>query len=426
MAGAVPSDDDMRKIVAEADADLQYVLTEAAASLSTMYQICKIHKTRRRFQAIADSRAEARSAARTDFSIPNDTAEGRAQTASVVAAWELAKEYSAKETELKAEAKVLGQRRLLQVHEKQAMLKAVTDVYGKLNEAETPSAEYLAAKAEECEVNEPTACTLDRICSKRDNQVESLQTSIDATGHVRVTKTIQKLTMPSNSESYRRVMKVEAYAWLCMSARFKAKAWLQDIKLEHFTKFVDFILEDKVAGLRVPLSSGGDVVGRPPWQVVLGFEQKLRTEAFKSVVEDGTKLVDALDAVQQDPSLKETYFTTPLALQAVAQPTKYFKGQGKAGKEHPAIPSPPQPNYTWSRPDKGRAKGKGKTFNGLQLLSTTPDGRQICFAYNAQGCNNPKCPRLHICRVAGCFAEHPASQHPQSKKGQAGSSQTNN
>ena len=83
MAGAVPSDDDMRKIVAEADADLQYVLTEAAASLSTMYQICKIHKTRRRFQAIADSRAEARSAARTDFSIPNDTAEGRAQTASV-------------------------------------------------------------------------------------------------------------------------------------------------------------------------------------------------------------------------------------------------------------------------------------------------------------------------------------------------------
>ena len=102
-------------------------------------------------------------------------------------------------------------------------------------------------------------------------------------------------------------MKVEAYAWLCMSARFKAKAWLQDIKLEHFTKFVDFILGDKVAGLRVPLSSGGDVVGRPPWQVVLGFEQKLRTEAFKSVVEDGAKLVDALDAVQQDPSLKAAH-----------------------------------------------------------------------------------------------------------------------
>ena len=33
------------------------------------------------------------------------------------------------------------------------MLKAVMDVYGKLNESECPSADYLAAKAEETEIN---------------------------------------------------------------------------------------------------------------------------------------------------------------------------------------------------------------------------------------------------------------------------------
>ena len=178
MAAALPSDDAMRATVASSDADLQYVLQEAGASLATMYKVTQIHQTRRRFQAIADTRAQAREAAKADFGVENDTPEGRAQTASVVAAWELAKEYSAKETELKAEAKVLGQKRILQTQERQAMIKAVMDVYGKLNEGECPSADYLAAKAEETEVNEPTASSLDRVSSKRDNQVDRRQASL--------------------------------------------------------------------------------------------------------------------------------------------------------------------------------------------------------------------------------------------------------
>ena len=196
---ALPSDDDMRAEVAKADSDLQYVLQEAGAALSTMYRVTSVHKTRRRFQAVADTRAEARAAAKDDFSIDVTTAAGRAQAAAIVAAWELAKEYTEKETELRAESKILGRRRVLPVQERQAMLKAVVDTYGKLSEGETPSGDYLAAKAEEVEENEPTASTLDRISSKRDSQVESLQTSLDSTGHVRVTKTMNKLEMPKNS-----------------------------------------------------------------------------------------------------------------------------------------------------------------------------------------------------------------------------------
>ena len=100
-------------------------------------------------------------------------------------------------------------------------------------------------------------------------------------------------------------MKVEAYAWLCMSARFKAKAWLQGLKLDHFVKFVDFVLGDKVAELRLPTASGVDTTfNRPPWQVVLSFELKLRSEAMKMVIDDGSRLADALEAVTKDPSLK--------------------------------------------------------------------------------------------------------------------------
>ncbi|CAE7543714.1 unnamed protein product [Symbiodinium natans] len=186
---------EMLALVATADSDLQYVLQEAAAPLRVQYQVVQVHTTRRRFQAIADTRAEARTAAR-DFNLDHNSAEGRAQIASVVAAWELAKEFSAKEVELKAEAKVMGHKKVLQVQERQAMLRAVTTVYGKLNEAETPTPEYLASKAEECEENEPTASSLDQISSKKDKQVESLQSSVDSSGHLRVTKTIQKLEMP--------------------------------------------------------------------------------------------------------------------------------------------------------------------------------------------------------------------------------------
>ena len=350
-----------------------------------------------------------------DFGIPNDTVEGRAQAAAIVAAWELAKEYTTKEAELKAEAKVLGHKRVVQVQERQAMLRAVTTTYGKLNEGETPSSEYLSTKMDECEANEPTASSLDKISSKKGNQVESLRSTVDASGHVRITKTMQKLDMPHNSEAYRRVMKVEAHTWLCMSARFRAKSWLHGLKLEHFTRFVEFIMGDRVAGLRLPSPHGKDAVpSRPPWTVVLSFEFKLRVEAMKLVNEEGQTMAEALEAVTKDPSLKETWFTTPLALHAAEQPTKYRKGQGK--KSDRGHTPPPQVPKGYERAPKGKGKAKS-TLNGLQLVSVTPDGKQICYAYNSQGCKDAKCPRLHVCRVAGCFKEHPAHQHEASVAG---------
>ncbi len=72
---------------------------------------------------------------------------GRAQTASIVSAWETAREMIAKEIEIRAEAKILGQPRILQTHERQAMLRAVETAYGTIPESETPSNDYLSLKA---------------------------------------------------------------------------------------------------------------------------------------------------------------------------------------------------------------------------------------------------------------------------------------
>lgn len=53
-------------------------------------------------------------------------------------------------------------------------------------------------------------------------------------------------------------------------------------------------------------------------------------------------------------------------------------------------------------------KGKGKHKKGAKaesqdrvgntLVSSTPDGRELCFAFDAQGCSG-KCGRVHACRV---------------------------
>ncbi|CAE7433798.1 unnamed protein product, partial [Symbiodinium microadriaticum] len=323
------TDAEMRERVNSVDADLQYVLQEAGASLATQYAVCGIHATLRRFQAIADDRAGSRAAAATDFGIPNDTPAGRQQTAAIVAAWELAKEISSKEIELRAEARALNQPRVLQTQERQAMIRAVSAAYGKLNEAETPSAEYLALKAEETEQNEPTAAQLDTITSKRDSQTASIQSSVDPAGHLRITKTKQKVEMPQNSEAYRRVIKVEGYAWLAMQARYKSKTWLQDLTMADFTAFVDFVLGERVAGLRLEQTTGYDhnnnAQFRPPWGIVLRYEYRMRKEAFRLVNEDGVTLKAALLAVTKDTEMKEVHFVTPLTLTAFPMPSKWTR-----------------------------------------------------------------------------------------------------
>ena len=167
----------------------------------------------------------------------------RAEVARIVTSWEVSRELASKEQELRAEAKVLGMPRILQHSERQSMLKAVEGVIGKLQEAETPSNEYLALKGEETENNEPTASSLDEVTS---NFTSALQSSLDSTGHVRVTKTKLKGELPDDTESLRRVLKLEGIAWLCVAAKFKHKHWLHGLTLADWTKYTDYILGDRV------------------------------------------------------------------------------------------------------------------------------------------------------------------------------------
>ena len=325
----------------------------------------------------------------------------------------------AKEVELKSEAKVLGAKRVLQQSERQAMLKAVEQAYGSLPEAETPSADYLATKMEECEANEPTAATLDEITSKRDARSTAIQSAVDSSGVLRITKLRSKGKAPATTEEYRRIMRVECNAWLCTASRFKAKSWLHGLKADDFDRFVRYILGDRVNLLEVPNPwSPQNTTIKPPWNIVLAFEHKLRREAMKKVNHDGETLAAALEAVTKDSDLKESYFTTPLALQAGEAPpwSKWqrleYKGKGKEHKgDWKGDGKAGWKGHTKNKDGKPTHKGKYGKLGHLDLVSHTPDGREICYAFNAQGCKG-SCGRLHVCRVRGCYASsHGAREH---------------
>ena len=394
------TDDDRRAFITEqVSSDLQYVLQEADIALRNQYEITQHYRNLRVFAAMADDKTELRRALRTDFRLDAaaDVAT-RAEVARVVTAWEMAKELASKEQELKAESKVMGMPRVLQHSERQAMLKAVEAALGKLQDSEVPSNEYLALKVEECEANEPQAATLDEVTSKQDTTTQSLQSSLDSAGHVRITKMKAKGKLPEGSEDLRRVLKIEAITWLCMTAKFRQKNWLAGMDLQAWLRYTDYVLGDRVFGLKVPVDGQQQLV-RPSWTIVLNYEHRMRREAFKLVNSGQATLVEALQQVVRDADIKESFFTTPVALTAKSS-NKWrrtdYKGdeKGKGGKGK----------------GKGKSKKGDKSFNGSSLVSQTPDGREICFAYNAQGCRG-SCGRVHSCRVRGCHKEHSAREH---------------
>ena len=397
------------------DSDLQFILGESGINLANQVAIARHYGTMRKFNALGDDRTAIRTACLQDFAIPQDTPENRSQVAAIVSAWETAKEFLSKELELRAEAKILGQPKLLQIHERQAMLRAVEAVHGALGDSECPSSDYLSLKAEETESNEPTAAPLDEILSKQASANSQIQSAVDSSGHIRVTRTKTKAKMPTTTEEYRKIMKVETFAWLAMASRYRAKHWLHGLTAEPFQRFTEFILGERVYGIQIPTGDGSQQKVRPDWSIVLSYEQKLRKEAMKLVIQ-GHTLADSMAAVIRDADLKEAFFTTPVALKSAlseAQPSKFqrFNSKGSFGGK------------SYGSFSKGKGKGKGKSkpshqqdtrLKGLNLAWRTPDNRELCFAWNSGDCDG-SCGRVHQCRVKGCYQDHKAIEHKQKK-----------
>ena len=124
---------------------------------------------------------------------------------------------------------------------------------------------------------------------------------------------------------------------------------------------------------------------------------------------DGITLAEALNQVTHDAELKETYFTTPLALKT-AMAAQADPPQAKW--QRPNTKGFGKQNFSKGKGKSGKGKGKEvrKELQGLSLAWRTPDNRELGFSYNTGSCDG-KCNRVHHCRVKGCYGDHPAIKH---------------
>jgi len=393
------------------DSDLHFLFEDAGISLDTQYAIAQNYKTVKHFAAVADDRSEVRNFCKDDIGLdPAAGAIQRAEVATVVTAWEAARECITQDNKIKAEARALGLSRPLPQTDRAAMKKALELSQGKKHDRELPSTEYLAHKIEEIELNEMQASSLDEITSMEESTTTSLQSSIDNDGKIRVIRTKAKGTLPQNTEQLRAKYKIESNAWMMLSAKFRQKAWLSGFNPGVFDSFVEYLLGPKVYLMSVPRTDGTDglVPLHPSWSIILRYEHELRKSAFKLVKEDSKTLAEAMAAVVKDSELKEIYFTSPIALSSRKQKSdtvqeesaykrpKIDKGKGKGASR--------KGNY---KGGKGKSDGKGKN----RLASVTADGRQICYKFNNNQSCDGSCGRVHVCQVRGCLGAHSKLDH---------------
>jgi len=160
--------------------------------------------------------------------------------------------------------------------------------------------------------------------------------------------------------------------------------------------------------------------------LVLGYEFAMRKAAFRKVREDGCTLMDALTDVIKDQELRSLYFLSPLLL-ANNQRTSANSARHAGGRSDPSggqkrgekRTRTDRRNATNAHDKGGKNKGAGKGGKNKgdknkehrELMSKTPDGRDLCFKWNQGHDCDGKCGRVHACRVSGCMATHRAIDH---------------
>ena len=400
---AAPTDEQRRNFLqANVDADLIFVWDEAGVPLSVQYDVGQNYRSVRKFSALGDSRVEVRAAFVADLALdPAANPAVRPTLASLVTAWQVASEVVDKEIQARAEAKNLGVPRQVTYTDRNALVSSYERVYGRLEDRDTPSSDYLSLKVEEVEQGELLASQLDEIGSKEEALTIAIQSSVDSAGRLRVTRERKKSKLPKDSEELRAKLKLEANAFVMLGAKFRNRAWFQGLVPNDYVKLVDWLLGEKVYLLQVPKASAeGTRPLHPPWTILLRYEQQVRKEAYKQAVRQNRSIHETLPEAMANSELKEVNFLSPVALSMLSSEEPGPK-TSIPGAEDTVGPPP----IKYQRKGKGKAKGKGRFDKRYGFLnSQTPDGRQICYAYREGRCKD-NCGRVHVCQI--CMNPHP-------------------
>ena len=330
--------------------------------------------------------------------------------AKLVVGWEAAKQRLQVRSQQDAHASAEREAKTIPVNDFLGVRKRFEEQYYPSRDEEIPSKNSLEDLADQLESGDWRAISLKEIASRADQESDAQWGSltIGKLGQVKMKKSSVETPAPKDIEEFRQKLKLLGHHFVFLRMLHPTRRELEGVNPFIFSTYSDYMLSKRVARLQSE-DETGVVFHTPTLRQVLTYDFYIRKKAME-LLEATKPLGTALKEAYEDPTIKERHFTTPLSVSAAGQrrsrspPSAAGAGPSSSGKGQ-------------QKGKKGkRPKGKGKGA----LHSVTPEGRQICYAYNSQWerCDGT-CGRLHVCQA--CFGSHPLHMHSSELKKTAAS-----
>jgi hypothetical protein len=231
--------------------------------------------------------------------------------------------------------------------------------------------------------------------------------------------------LPTDPESFRRRIKLLGATYVMALMKNPGNPWLRTSTPEVWQEHVEYILGERVYGLRMADASS-DI--KPDWSTVLTYEHELRKESVRLIQYEGLDLAAAFTAARRDMEVRERCFTAP-SLAGMVRATLQSGRAASSGDHGRAASSGDHSGGRGGRDFSGgkggrdqghrggvrngakspKGKGSAKGTKKGNWHRTTADNRPICFKYNeGLKCDEP-CGRAHCCQI--CLAPHPMVDH---------------
>ena len=389
-------------MLAKADSDLKFLMDDVGVPTSVQLLVYRkgftsVHV----FAGVDDTRPEVRQALAKELPLPyTENADSRVHMALLLSVWDACRRQLSVTEKNRAESKLGVQDRVVQTSEYAAMRRAVEDYHGTLSDKELPSKSLLAQKLEQVEENAPVVEDLRDATSLEDAETEAYAAVIDPASSCLRIKPGRTMTVPpATPEELRLRHRRLGLAWHMIRSKHTTRSWLPESIVDAFRRLSDFVLGDKVAGLK---AEDGRV---PKWSLILKYESELRKRAYQSV-RDGAvgDLGAALKAACAAPDLFAFHFVTPFSLGGC---TDSLGGTGQVDV-----------GAGWKGAGKGLGKkgdGKGKVLKTIAKHKWGPDGKLLCFRFQKKaGCPHKDCKFSHFCQR--CLQPHSYSVCPLVKR----------
>ena len=284
--------------------------------------------------------------------------------------------------EMDAEASAQKDPKTVPVQELQGLKNAFETQFYKLKETETPAKVSLEDVFEQVDAGELRPMALRHFGSKADDEEAEIgNLQLGKAGQVKIRKSRVETTAPGTLEELRSKVVLMANHFLFVKFRYPNKEAYKSLNPFTFLDYLGYITGKHVAQMETQ-TVDGVTLHKPSVKLLLNYEYQMRKEVIDKVNE-GSHMADAFKEVTKNSDIRERHFSTPLAVSSATQALQAgWKEKGGNPRWQPY--DPPKGDR---KGKKGKGKGgKGKKGGGAsQLHSTTPDGRQICFAWN-----NPK------------------------------------